>query len=168
MQHVGDDGGIVPYRDAEGAGAEMPGYRLIKLGEELTLLMADQALAPLRISAREFNVLAAASDRQDRSQQDLSTLIGINPTLMVGIVGRLEELGLVLRRRNPADRRRHTITATTKGRALLRRGYSVLTRTQDDVLGGLDPDERRVLSELIGRALARHWPVTTTSGQEAE
>ncbi|MDQ2761449.1 MAG: hypothetical protein M3Y17_13770, partial [Actinomycetota bacterium] len=50
---------------------ERLGYLLIKLGE-VVLAVAEQALAPLGVRARQFNVMRIVASNPTLSQQDLS------------------------------------------------------------------------------------------------
>ena len=57
------------------------------------------------------------------------------------VIARLEEAGLVERAADPADRRSCLITASTEGRALLRRQRSRKNQFLARRLAALDPDE---------------------------
>ena len=56
------------------------------------------------------------------SQQDIARRLGIDPTVLVGVVDELERRSLVERRRDPADRRRYLLVVTGDGTELLASG----------------------------------------------
>ena len=78
----------------------------------------------------------------------------MDPATMVGVIDALEESGFILRRRNPEDRREYALQTTAKGRALYSRALRAITRAEKRTVRGLDPDELRLLSELLGRVAA--------------
>jgi DNA-binding MarR family transcriptional regulator len=66
----------------------------------------------------------------------------------------LEAAGWAERRRDPMDRRRHTVELTAGGRKALTRSERALDGLEEDVLGALSPEERATLRELLARAVA--------------
>ena len=78
--------------------------------------------------------------------------------------GKLEQLGHVSRRRDPADRRRHIVELTAAGRRALARAERAQEAIEDDVLGALDAEERATLWRLLTRAL---YGVERARGVEA-
>jgi DNA-binding MarR family transcriptional regulator len=73
---------------------------------------------------------------------------------MVFLTDELEKLGLVERRRNPADRRSHALYLTTAGTAMLDRVREVTRAHEDAITAGLSGPEREELTALL-RRLAR-------------
>ena len=72
--------------------------------------------------SREFVVLNALADQDARSQQDLAHRLGINRTIIVKLLDRLQAAGYVTRTRNPAHRRTYVLSLTGEGRTALRFG----------------------------------------------
>src|SRR5919202_6252198 len=66
------------------------------------------------------------------------------------LLTRLDELGLVHRAPDPADRRSSLITASVEGRALLRRQRSRKEEFLARRLAALDPDELQTLERAAG------------------
>jgi DNA-binding MarR family transcriptional regulator len=77
---------------------------------------------------------------------------------MVSLIDQLEGDGLAERRRRPGDRRAWEVTITSKGRRMLERGKRLAKKVEDDVLGGLDGQEREQLVALLRRALVAAPP----------
>jgi MarR family transcriptional regulator, temperature-dependent positive regulator of motility len=72
---------------------------------------------------------------------------------VVLLLNELEEIGYATRQRDPLDRRRHVVQLTPAGAAGLERAERAQETVEDDVLRALDDDERRVLWQLLTRAL---------------
>lgn len=136
---------------------EQTGYLLIKLGEVL-LEQAEQALAPLGLRARQFNVLSMINDDPTLSQRAISGALGFDPTIMVTLIDDLEQKGLVQRERDPADRRRHRLRITATGQTTLHRAFIAINRAQEQMFMPLDVDEKTNLHALANRVLSPLWP----------
>src|SRR3954463_12687726 len=76
-----------------------------------------------------------------RGQQDLCVSMHLDPNNCVLMLNDLEELGHVERRRDPADRRRHIVEMTPGGQKALLAAERAMESLEDDVLGGLAPEE---------------------------
>ena len=76
--------------------------------------------------------------------------------VVVGLLNDLEASGLVERRRDPTDRRRHIVTMTEQGRKALHQAESAQQTLEDEVLGALDSNERAELSQLMRKAIKGH------------
>src|SRR4051812_20702140 len=106
-----------------GMGATTPpivgnaGYLLYKAGV-FGQRAYDDAFSSVGLTAREFLVLSFAS-ASPLSQQDVARRLGIDPTLIVGVVDDLEGRSLLRRDKDPNDRRRYVLTVTAKGNSLL-------------------------------------------------
>lgn len=150
-----------PPPSAGQALAQHTGYLLIKLGE-VTLDIAEQALAPLQLRARHFNVMAMAANDVTLSQQDLSGLLGLDPTIMVALVDDLEGKGLLRRQRSQKDRRRYVLQLTPAGQRTLKRAFRAIEDAENKLLAPLNRQEATTLQELAGRLLAPYWPIGHT------
>jgi DNA-binding MarR family transcriptional regulator len=80
--------------------------------------------------------------------------MGLDPSGLVGAIDELERMGLVARRRDPADRRRYALGLTDEGTAMLGRARRVVTESARELLGALDDAEVDTLVELLGRVAA--------------
>jgi DNA-binding MarR family transcriptional regulator len=107
----------------------------------------------LGIRMRHFWVLSYLMERDGVPQQDLADALLIDANNLVLLLNEMEAAGLVLRRRDPDDRRRHIVEVTGDGRkafALAERGREAI---EDDVLGALSASERETLRRLLIKAL---------------
>ena len=112
---------------AEAAAADPPGgvaFLLVQLGFQAGRQFGER-LAPLGLEQRQAGMLVRLAANEGKSQQAIAALLGINATQMVFVVDELERLGLVERRRNPADRRSHALYLTGPGQAMLARVRAV-------------------------------------------
>jgi DNA-binding MarR family transcriptional regulator len=83
----------------------------------------------------------------------------IDPSNLVGLLNDLDRQDLVVRRRDPADRRRHIVELSPRGEKLLDEDVQrTLQAVDDDVLGSLAPDDRahlhRILMSVAGELAA--------------
>jgi DNA-binding MarR family transcriptional regulator len=128
-------------------------FLLVQLGFHLARRFGDR-LAPLGLEPRHAGMLVRLAENDGRSQQAIGELIGVNATRMVFLTDELERLGLVERRRNPADRRSHALHLTEAGTAMLARVREVTAAHEADIAASLTPAERGELVALL-RRLAR-------------
>jgi DNA-binding MarR family transcriptional regulator len=108
-----DPGRIVPPELAAVTGF------LIALAHFRSRDRANELFRPLAIEVRHYGLLATLDRIGPSSQQAIADALRISGTMVTQIVDDLEREGLVERRRNPADRRSHTVTMTPKGNRVL-------------------------------------------------
>ena len=135
-------------------------FLLVQLGTHVAGLFGER-LKPLGLEPRQAGMLVRLAQNNGRSQQAIAELMGVNPTRLVFLTDELEKLGLVERRRNPADRRSHALYLTEAGTTMLARVREV-TRAHDAATTvGLSDAERDQLTVLLqrvaaGQGLAEH------------
>jgi DNA-binding MarR family transcriptional regulator len=129
-------------------------FLLVQLGLHLSRRFAAR-LAPLGLEPRQAGMLFRLAQNDGKSQQAIAELMGLNATRMVFLTDELEKLGLVERRRNPADRRSHALYLTEAGKAMLARVREVAMAHEADTSAPLTGAEREQLSALLQR-LARN------------
>ena len=111
-------------------------------------------LAPLGLEQRQAGMLLRLAVNQGRSQQAIAEMIGVNATRMVFLVDELEKLGLVERRRNPADRRSHALYLTSAGTATVDRVRAIAAEHEAALAAGLTAGEQEQLIGLLRRIAA--------------
>jgi DNA-binding MarR family transcriptional regulator len=84
------------------------------------------------------------------SQRELAAEFRCDASNIVGIVDRLEQRGLVMRRPSPSDRRVKLVSLTEAGRQVRDRFQDAL-RLSVPVLADLDPDELDRLERVLDR-----------------
>jgi len=85
----------------------------------------DAALAETGLTARDLGVLRLIASRPAPSQQEISTMLGVDRTSMVALLDALERSGIVLRRPAERDRRRNVVELTDTGWNTFRRAESL-------------------------------------------
>jgi DNA-binding MarR family transcriptional regulator len=128
---------------------------LLFLASQGAQQLANERLAPLGISAREFGVLTVLAREGELSQQAVGNRLRIDRTTMVAMIDALEQAGLVRRERNPGDRRAYAVRLTPKGRTKQRRGAQTLERARDEFFAPLSKREREQLLEMLRRLVER-------------
>ena len=128
-------------------------FLLVQLGMHLARRFGE-LLKPLGIEQRQAGMLVRLAESDGRSQQAIAELIGVNATRMVFLTDELEQLGLVERRRNPADRRSHALHLTEAGRAMLARVREVTAGHEAAASASLTGEEREQLLGLLRRMAA--------------
>ena len=125
--------------------APTAGMLLVKLGRAAERWFAE-ALKPSGLTPRHFGVLFEVQARPT-SQQALIDSIGVDPSKLVGLLNDLEADGLVVRRRDPDDRRRHIVEVSKLGRTRLEAAEKAAAVVEDRLFAGIDAEQR---AELLG------------------
>ena len=108
----------------------------------------------LGMRLRQFVVLSYLAEHDGVAQHELADVLCVDANNLVILLNELETLGFAERQRDPADRRRHIVVMTDKGRAAFKRGEKAREQVEDEVLGALDAEERDALRQLLAKALA--------------
>jgi DNA-binding MarR family transcriptional regulator len=107
----------------------------------------------LGMRLKSFLLLGYVRDRGAVSQQELETGLLMDANSVVLLLNETEAAGFSVRRRDPADRRRHTVDLTAAGRAAVERAEKAREGIEDEVLSDLSPEERKTLRKLLRRVL---------------
>src|SRR6187551_3008198 len=105
--------------------APTAGMLLLKIGKAAERRFAD-ALRPSGLTPRHLGVLFEVQ-ACPTSQQDLIETVGVDPSKLVGLLNDLEAEGLIVRKRDPQDRRRHIVEVSAKGSAQLEDAKKIAT-----------------------------------------
>lgn len=132
--------------------AASTGFVLSKVTQR-ALELVHEAFAPLGIRSRHYGVLAALAEAGPQTQQALGAWLRIDRTTMVALVDDLERLGLVERRRAPADRRAYALCLTTTGERVLADARERVAAADVALLAPLSADERARLRLLLDKLL---------------
>jgi DNA-binding MarR family transcriptional regulator len=120
---------------------------MVKIGNQIVDRAEDQ-LAEMGLSGRQYMLLAVLSSDDPPSQLELASLCGLLPAQVVPVLDKLEERGLVARTRSATDRRRYVVSLTDKGREALAEADALGRR----VVAGIDPKAAEVVVETLSRS----------------
>ena len=129
------------------------GYLLLKAGHYMGQDF-DDTLKSLALTGREFLVLSFVSAAEGLSQQELADRLGLDPTIIVGLVDTMEDRGLMTRTRDAADRRRNVLGLTSTGHELHTRAVEAAAAAQAEFLAPLSEAEREKLRKLLHAVMA--------------
>jgi MarR family transcriptional regulator for hemolysin len=113
----------------------------------------DDALAAVGGSSATWLVLSSLKNREHRTQGELAEAVGVRqPTLTHHLDG-LVRAGLVIRDRDPGNRRVQQVTLTDAGEALFLRLRRAAAAFEGRLRAGLEDKEvaelRRLLAQLV-------------------
>jgi len=115
--------------------------------------LATRRLAPMGLTVQLCGVLNRLAVGPV-SQHELGQQLGIDRTTMVEVIDDLEAKGVVVRKRNAADRRSYTIQLTPKGQTVQKRAARAFDAAADEFFGPLKPAERQGLANMMRRLIA--------------
>src|SRR5580765_3473921 len=92
-----------------------------------------------------YAILLALDEGGHETQGAIADVLGYDRGQLVGMLDDLEERGLIERRRDPNDRRRHLVQMTAEGKKTLRRLRALARELEDDFLELLTDAEREQL-----------------------
>jgi DNA-binding MarR family transcriptional regulator len=142
------------------------GFLLARLG----LLFKGKAIAQAEAAGFElydYSLLAILAEGARQTQSTIADSLTLDPSRLVALLDKLEARELIVRQRDPLDRRRHVVSITATGKRELARLRELIKRLEDGYLAPLDAAERKQLHELLMR-LAEHNDPRCAFGSPAE
>lgn len=133
------------------------GFLLARLG----LGFKARALTKLDQAGFEpfgYGVLAIVNEGSMQTQATIAEALMLDPSRLVALLDSLEDDGLIVRKRDPEDRRRHLVTITADGKRKLSRLRTIVKELEDEFLAPLDAEERKALHRLLLRLAAENDP----------
>jgi DNA-binding MarR family transcriptional regulator len=137
--------------------ASSSGYLLARLG----VAFKNQAIARAAASGFElydYSVLAILGEGDRATQATIADALTLDPSRLVALLDSLEERGMVVRQRDPQDRRRHVVSITDTGRGELTRVRAIVRQFEDEFFSPLDTENREALHEMLVALAAQNDP----------
>jgi DNA-binding MarR family transcriptional regulator len=123
---------------------------MMRVTDKLQRLESDN-LAQYNLTPAQFGVLAHLSANEGITQQTLSERLFVTKGNVCGLIGRLEERGLVVRESDPEDRRSNRLLLTPEGRELIEQVIPVNEQFISDYMSVLSAEELETLRTLLRR-----------------
>lgn len=101
------------------------------------------------LSPRQFYLLGLLHEGGAMGQSELGQTTGTDPSILVTMLNPLEADGLIARRRDPEDRRRHLVSLTPAGVRQLARAAEAQQAAEDGLFVGLGDAQREQLRRLL-------------------
>ena len=124
------------------------------------LLMTDQAifkktvikrLAGAELTPGQPKILEFLSLHDGTSQKEIAAACHIEPASVTSLLNRMEERGLVERRRLGNNRKNYFVFLTDKGRETYRLVDEAFCRMEEEVFSGFSEEEQEAFSALFLR-----------------
>jgi DNA-binding MarR family transcriptional regulator len=131
------------------------GFLLARVGYGIKM-RAIQEFEKGGFSILQYGVLELLGEGATETQSKIADVMGYDRSQLVGELDELEDRGLIVRRRDPHDRRRHTVSITSDGKRQLARMRAAAQRIEDDFFAPLDEPERKALHDTLLRIACCH------------
>src|SRR5215472_5839878 len=133
---------IAPIHRVAREMTESSGFLLARLG------LGFKARAVARVEATggevyDYSVLAILGEGDRETQATIADALDVDPSRLVALLDSLERRGLVVRQRDPHDRRRHVVSITDAGKHELSRLRAMVKRLEDEFFAPLDDESRK-------------------------
>lgn len=125
----------------------------------------DQHARLIGVTRPQWRALTALTRREGLQQAELAELLEVEPITLCRMVDRLEDAGLVERRRDPSDRRAWNLYLTPKSRPLIEQLHAIADDVFTVALADLPEDAVAALSDTLLRVRANLS--TAPTAQEA-
>ncbi|MGN6380861.1 MAG: MarR family winged helix-turn-helix transcriptional regulator [Gaiellales bacterium] len=129
---------------------------------------SQEAFEGTGLAPYHFAVLALLEEDPRETQAAIADALGYDRSHVVRLLDELEERELVVRKRDPEDRRRHVVKMTPKGRKMLAQLRTLVRELEEGFLAPLDAEQRATLRELLQTLAGYHDPRCAMQGPVAD
>ncbi|MES2258312.1 MAG: MarR family transcriptional regulator [Pseudomonadota bacterium] len=109
----------------------------------------DKRMSKYDLRPVDFTVLSLLKANPNISQKRLSSAINVSPPNLATLLDRLEERELLVRQRNPLDKRSQTLVLTEAGQRLCEKAEKTATELEAAASSKLTDAERAELIRLL-------------------
>lgn len=121
----------------------------------------DRNLVPYSVTAAQFKVLIMIAHFGVDTPAELCRQLSLDSGAMTRMLDRLEQKGLIVRRRCAADRRQVRLALPQEGQALADLLPKFGADAMDELLGALTPEEHATLERILKKILFSAGDVIT-------
>jgi MarR family 2-MHQ and catechol resistance regulon transcriptional repressor len=118
----------------------------------------ESDLGKIGVTPPQFYVLATIGYAGSLPFGEIGAKMMVTVSNLTGIVDRLEEKKLVLRKRDETDRRVVHVTLTEKGTKLYKNTIPLFEKTISEIFSSLDLPSQKKLSALLRNLNRATWP----------
>jgi MarR family transcriptional regulator, lower aerobic nicotinate degradation pathway regulator len=116
------------------------------------------AFEPTGLAPYHYAVMLLLDEEPRETQAMIADALGYDRSHLVGLLDELESRGLIERKRDPDDRRRHLVSLTPEGKRTLEELRAIAKRIEDEFFAPLDAGQRELLLSLLLQLASRHDP----------
>jgi DNA-binding MarR family transcriptional regulator len=127
----------------------------------------DERARQVGATRAQWRALTTLSRNEGLNQGALADLLEVEPITLCRMIDRLEESGLVERRRDPADRRAWQLFLTDKSKPILADLRGLADDLFDQMLMGVDESSRDALAGSLALIRANLLALPSPSNTEA-
>ncbi|WP_209504350.1 MULTISPECIES: MarR family transcriptional regulator [unclassified Ruegeria] len=109
--------------------------------------------AGIDLTSVQFAALETIRAEPGIDQATVAAKIAYDRATIGGVIDRLEQKNYVKRSVSQRDRRAREVTLSEKGKDILAAAMPVVIDLQNEILGGLTPNERETFLKLAGKAV---------------
>lgn len=109
----------------------------------------DARVRTLGMTSQQARLLLTLQVNEGENQGFYAEVLEVEPISLTRMIDRMEEAGLIERRRDPADRRAWRLFLTDRSRQLIDQVRACLTGLEDEMLTGLDEGQRAALAGML-------------------
>jgi len=129
------------------------GRQLASTAKEVSRAFGE-ALATAGGSEHVWLILLALKTRENANQRELAAAVGVQGATLTHHLNGMEENGLVVRRRDPQNRRIQVVELTPAGEAAFHRLRAAAVDFDERLRADLSDDELERVSEVLARLQA--------------
>jgi DNA-binding MarR family transcriptional regulator len=149
--NIDDPAAEAPTRPMSmGAVEALVGFRFRRIQNEMSRRF-KQRISRAEVNPGMFSALALIRANPGLSQTDLAAEIGMDRATVVALIDALESNGWAKRTRDPADRRRHSLSITPAGLRELGKLEELALENEASVRAALGPKGMADLRRLLDR-----------------
>ncbi|MFD1911169.1 MarR family winged helix-turn-helix transcriptional regulator [Halodurantibacterium flavum] len=122
---------------------------LLRKAHQAHIAICTEKLGNLLTPVQFSTLHRLATEPGPVSQNALGRMVAMDAATTKGVVSRLKERGLIVSRADATDKRRHMLSTTEAGRALLAEAVPLMREITQQTLAPLEPYEQDMLLALL-------------------